>query len=106
MANPRCPRCRKGLAYPHSAKFLNPWSCKCPHCAAALEMSAPWKLACAGAIGLAAALAWLATDEIVALAFWGVVALLPVHRASWQLMRLRLKEERLSDAEKTGRSAA
>lgn len=91
MANPRCPRCRKYLAYPCSAKFLNPWSCRCPHCAVALEMSAGWKSAYAGGIALAATLAWVAYGQIVALAFWAIVALLPLHRATWQLMRLRLK---------------
>lgn len=92
METPRCPRCRKRLAYFYIARFLNPWKCRCPHCNAALEASGAWNwVYCLGLAFVGAVAGMAAYRDTVQLAFWGVLILVPLMRASWPLTRFKLK---------------
>jgi hypothetical protein len=108
MADPRCPGCSKTLTYLHGARFVNPWKCKCPHCAATLEMSTAWKWVYGACLGLSMALAgvaiyqeerghWQTADSLMFF-FWALVVLLPLSWGTWRLMRLKLKDEGRSDS--------
>lgn len=101
FAGPRCPGCGRTLTYLQGARLWNPWKCKCPHCAATLEMSTAWKWAYGASLALGMALAgvaiyqeqkghWQPADSVTFF-FWAILLLLPLSRATWQLMRFKLK---------------